>query len=88
MKDLIKIIIAIAFILGAYILGNYQDNEKHKLQIEKLDKNIYSDKDTIAHLRDSISKLKLLIDTINTKTQTALPKRVGDKNQKKSHIKR
>jgi hypothetical protein len=89
MKDLIKILIAIVFILGAYCLGNYRDNEKHKLQIEELDKYIYSDKENIALLRDSINKFKQLIDIINTKPKIALPQKKGrDEIQKNSQLKR
>ena len=65
MKEIIKITIALAVILGAYVIGNYQDEEKHHLKIEELNKKISIDKTNISNLQDSIGKLKHVIDSIN-----------------------
>jgi hypothetical protein len=67
MKEIIKITIALAVILGAYLIGNHQDDEKHQLKIEEINQNVSFDKTTISNLQDSIIKLKHIIDSLKVK---------------------
>ena len=67
MKEIIKITIALAVILGAYIIGSHQDDEKHQLKIEELNKNISFEKMNISNLQDSISRLTHIIDSLKVK---------------------
>ena len=64
MKEIIKITIALAFILSAYILGSHQNDEKHQLKTEKLNNIISFGKTNISKLQDSISKLRHIIDSL------------------------
>lgn len=67
MKEIIKITIALAAIIGAYIIGNHQDDEKHHLKIEELNNNISFDKKRISNLQDTIGKLNQIIDSLKIK---------------------
>jgi len=85
MKNIIKIIIALAFIVGAYILGYHQEDEKHSTQLNELNKTISTDKENFIHLQDSIGRLKQRIDTLKTKIQIAVPKKGKKPTHKKIH---
>lgn len=73
MKEIAKIIIALAVILGAYLIGNHQEDEKSQLKIEALNKNISFDKENISHLQDHIIRLNQIIDSIKVKQVNLIP---------------
>jgi len=59
MKELIKITIAFVFIVGSYLLGGYQANEKCTHDIKRLSEEIATMKNKVLKLRDTIVTLKL-----------------------------
>lgn len=77
MRNLIKLIIALLFILGSYILGYYQADEKHSSQIKEINKKLSIEQSSVQQLKDSISKMSMIIkhrplhteDTSTTKTK-------------------
>jgi hypothetical protein len=78
MKEIIKITIALVFIIGAYILGCHQEDEKHSTILNELNKTISTEQESIDQLQDSIVKLKYTIDTIKSKNQILAPKKVNN----------
>jgi chromosome segregation ATPase len=81
MKEIIKILIALAFIMGAYILGYHQEIEKHSTKLNEMNNTISTSKENLIQLQDSICKLKYTIDTLKKKNQITAPK----KNTKPMH---
>lgn len=76
MKDLIKILIALACIAGAFWVGKYMADESCSIQLKELNSKTEIDKTHIQQLTDSISilkvdlqkeKAKYKIDTVKTK---------------------
>ena len=77
MRDLIKILIAFAFITVAFVTGKYMATVKCSSKINELDFKLHQDKGIIIQLRDSLNitknelvKLKdvLACDTVVAKT--------------------
>jgi len=83
MKDTIKIVIALAFILGSYLLGNHQEDEKYQSKIEEFEKNIRIEKKNNSSLTDSNVKLRRLIDSLQT---IAIKQHVTSKNAKRIRL--
>ncbi len=75
MKEIIKITIALAFIIGAYILGYHQEYEKHSAKLDEMKDSISIERANLVQLQDSIGKLKHTIGTLKTKIQLAVPKK-------------
>ncbi|NOU47123.1 MAG: hypothetical protein HOO86_08685 [Bacteroidales bacterium] len=75
MKEIIKILIALAFIMGAYILGYHQESEKYSTKLNEINNTISTAKKNLIQLQDSISKLKYTIDSLKTKIQITVPKK-------------
>lgn len=82
MRDLIKILIALAFVAGAFGVGKYMADEDCSIQLKEVNLKSSMDKKLIQQLYDSISVLKRdlekgkdksKIDTV--KTQSTVPKR-------------
>jgi len=77
MRDLIKILIAFAFMVVAFFVGKYFADEKCAIQLKEVNEKITADKNHIELLKDSLTILKTEIskqgsikhfDTLKTKT--------------------
>jgi hypothetical protein len=66
MKNLIKIFIALFFIIGSYFIGSYQANEKYSNQLNEVNKQLSISQSKINQLKDSINAINklLIISTI------------------------
>lgn len=58
MRDLIKILIALAFITGAFVIGKYMATEKCSSKINELDLKLHQNEEIIIQLRDSLNITK------------------------------
>lgn len=70
MKDVIKFVIALIFITGAYFLGFHMEDEKHTLQMEKLKSQLSSDSMRVTKLLESIHRLQSDINKIKSQHAT------------------
>lgn len=67
MRDLIKIIIALFFMAGAFIVGKYISDEKCSVQLKEMDEKSAIYKNQIQQLQDSLTLLKMEVIEINSK---------------------
>lgn len=82
MKNIIKILIALTFILGSYFLGFFKADEKYSNQLKAINEKLLVEQSRIEILRDSISTLKKVInsstsqsnDTSRTKLKSSVAK--------------
>jgi hypothetical protein len=58
MRDLIKILIALAFIAGSFWVGKYMADEKCSKQLKEVNSKTETDTKLIQQLHDSINALK------------------------------
>lgn len=79
MRDLIKILIALAFMAMSFFVGKYLANEKALVEYKEIKEIISNDKNYIKQLQDSINILKKKIDTINDQKQLPLSKKIDTK---------
>ncbi len=81
MRDLIKILIALCFMVVAFFVGQYFVKEKYDTKIKELDNNVSTEKEINQRLHDSITML--------IKKQVALSKDTTSlkkiQSQKKRH---
>ena len=83
MRKLIKILIALSFILGSYFLGYYQAYEKYSSQLKELNEKYTTGQLSIQHFKDSISNVMKITnqscsspkDSLNTKTKISESKK-------------
>ena len=66
MKDLIKIIIALAFIACAFVVGKYLADEKCSIQLKEMNERSADDKKQILQLQENVTILKMEIEKINS----------------------
>jgi hypothetical protein len=83
MRNLIKIIIALAFMAVTFFVGRYLANEKSAIELKELKDVMSIDKTHIRQLQDSMSMLKLKIDTINTHKQLPVSRKTIDAKLKR-----
>ena len=57
MRDLIKVVIALVFVAGAFWIGKYNAEVKYKIQINERNAKVNANNKLIRELRDSISTL-------------------------------
>ena len=72
MRDLIKILIALAFIAGGIWLGEYMADEKCSVKLNEANTKKENDEKLIQQLNDSISNLKLKLELEKEKTKTRI----------------
>ena len=75
MRDLIKILIALAFMVVAFFVGKYLVDEKCAIQLKEANEKTSIDKNRIQQLQDSINFLKQISDTNNANIQIPLSKK-------------
>lgn len=78
MRDLIKILIALAFIAGAFWVGKYMADEKCSTHVNELNTKSEIDKKLILQLQDSLGILKIELGKEKAKNNidTLKPKQV------------
>jgi hypothetical protein len=64
MRDLIKIIIAISFTVGAFLVGKYLADDNCSIRHKEMDSIFVNDKKRIRQLEDSLAILKIQIISI------------------------
>jgi hypothetical protein len=69
MRDLIKILIALAFIAGSFFVGKYIADEKCSTQLKEVNSKTETDKRLIQQLNDSISTLKADLENEKAKSK-------------------
>ena len=80
MKNLIKTIIALVFILVSYLTGYYKANEKYSDQLNRLNVQLSKSESKINQLEDSIKSIdkllnaSIVINTIKTDKIVDSPK--------------
>jgi uncharacterized protein YpmB len=82
MKNIIKIIFALAVILGSFFIGFYQAKEEYSGQLYELKEQLSTSQSKISMLEKSIDSINNLlmkysikcIDTVETNTEVILPK--------------
>lgn len=81
MRDLIKSLIALAFVAGAFLVGNYVASDKCSTHIDELNTKSEMDKQLILHLQDSLSILKIELDNGKSKSNidSLKPKQIVNK---------
>ncbi len=82
MKDLIKILIALAFIAGAFWFGNNEANEKCKIHVNELKRKSEIDKKQILQLHDSLNFLKTELEKARINIDKLKPKQVIKQKKK------
>lgn len=87
MKDIIKIIIALVFILCSYFLGYYQAEESYLNQLKELDEKLVINQSTIKQLSDSIKALNIILKENGEKENSALVNGKCTPNTKGKEIK-
>jgi hypothetical protein len=71
MKETIKIIIAVAFIVGSFFVGSHLANEKCNEEFENLQQQITKQKKNLIEKKDSLVLIrKLLMDCTYNKDDT------------------
>lgn len=66
MKEIIKITIALAVILGSYLLGSHQADDKFSTQLKEVNEKLSVSQVSIEQLKDSINSMQKLITQIRT----------------------
>lgn len=84
MKDTIKIIIALAFILGSYFVGSYFANEKSKEKLDNLQQQITNQEKNLVAKNDSLTLIqKQLMDCSSMKDDTLKVQFINSPTKKK-----
>lgn len=84
MKDTIKIIIALAFILGSYFVGSYLTNEKCNEKCDKLQQQITNQEKYLTEKKDSLALIrKQFMDCTSKKNDTLKVQFINSPTKKK-----
>jgi DNA-binding MarR family transcriptional regulator len=74
MKDIIKMIIALVFILCSYFLGYYHAEETYSLQLKEVNEKLVVNQSNIKQLTDSIEDLNFVLKKNGAKDINAFAK--------------